>query len=195
MLLLAGGHVPAWVPIVGRAQTSFVLRDDSKSLAQMVGSGDERQAVIGIAQRVTSASVLVAEGVVAQIGPGLLVLVGVAHTDTGDDARALGAKIAGLRVFGDDDGQMNKSVVEIGGQVLVVSQFTLLADVRRGRRPSFVEAAAPGVAAPLIEEVQLAIAALGVPVSSGVFGAHMTVELVNDGPVTLILRTESGRIV
>jgi D-aminoacyl-tRNA deacylase len=184
-----------WVPIVGRAQTSFVLRDGAKSLAQMVGSGNERQAVIGIAQRVTSASVLVDEGVVARIGPGLLVLVGVTRTDTGDDARALGAKIAGLRVFGDERGQMNKSVGEIGGQVLVVSQFTLLADVRRGRRPSFAEAAAPDVAAPLIEEVRLAIAAQGVPVSSGVFGAHMTVELVNDGPVTLILRTESGRIV
>ena len=150
--------------------------------------------MIGIAQRVTSASVFVADAVVARIGPGLLVLVGVAHGDTVADARALGAKIAGLRVFGDESGHMNRSVREIGGQVLVVSQFTLLADVRRGRRPSFVDAAAPDVAAPLIDEVRLAIAA-HVPVSTGVFGAHMTVELVNDGPVTLLLRTESGRIV
>ena len=151
--------------------------------------------MIGIAQRVTSASVLVADAVVARIGPGLVVLVGVTHGDTVDDARALGAKVAGLRVFGDERGHMNRSVGQIGGQVLVVSQFTLLADVRRGRRPSFVDAAAPDVAAPLIEEVRLAIAAQGVPVSTGVFGAHMTVELVNDGPVTLLLRTESGRIV
>jgi D-tyrosyl-tRNA(Tyr) deacylase len=144
---------------------------------------------------VTSASVSVAKDVVARIGPGLIVLVGVTHTDTGDDARALGSKIAGLRVFGDESGLMNRSVGEIGGQVLVVSQFTLVADVRRGRRPSFVDAAAPEVAAPLIDEVRLAIALQGIPVSTGVFGANMTVELVNDGPVTLILRTESGRIV
>jgi len=161
----------------------------------MLGSGDGWQAVIGIAQRVTSASVSVSEAVVAQIGPGLLVLVGVTHADTGDDARALGAKIAGLRVFGDESGHMNRSVGEIGGEVLVVSQFTLLADVRKGRRPSFDGAAPPDVAAPLIEEVRLAITGQGVPVSTGVFGANMTVELVNDGPITLVLRTESGRIV
>ena len=151
--------------------------------------------MIGVIQRVTSASVSVAEEVVARIGPGLLVLVGVTHSDTGDDAGALGSKIAALRVFADDSGLMNRSVAETGGEVLVVSQFTLLGDARKGRRPSFVEAAAPVIAAPLIEEVKRAIARQGVSVSTGVFGAHMKVELVNDGPVTLIVRTEAGRIV
>ena len=151
--------------------------------------------MIAVAQRVTSASVVVAGELVAQIGTGLLVLVGVTHLDTDEDARVLGSKIAGLRVFADEGGHMNKSVGDIGGQVLVVSQFTLLGDVRKGRRPSFTGAAAPEVAAPLVDEVRRAVAGEGIPVSAGVFGAHMTVDLVNDGPVTLILRTESGRIV
>lgn len=151
--------------------------------------------MIGVVQRVTSASVTVDDEVVAQIGPGLLVLVGVGQSDSSDDALALGSKIGGLRVFGDDKGLMNRSVVEAGGQVLVVSQFTLLGDARKGRRPSFAEAAAPEIAAPLIDEVRLAVARCGVPVREGVFGAHMQVELVNDGPVTLILRTESGRVI
>ena len=150
--------------------------------------------MICVIQRVSRASVLVSEDVVARIGTGLLVLVGATHSDNVEDARALGSKIVGLRVFGDDSGLMNRSVVETGGQVLVVSQFTLLGDVRKGRRPSFVDAALPEIAAPLIEELGLAIAEQGVPVSRGVFGAHMRVELVNDGPVTLILRTEAGRI-
>ena len=150
--------------------------------------------MIGVIQRVSHASVSVAEEVVARIGPGLLVLVGVAHSDTVEDARTLGSKIVGLRVFGDDNGLMNRSVVETGGQVLVVSQFTLLGDARKGRRPSFAGAALPEKAAPLVEELRLAISQQGVPVNSGVFGAHMRVELVNDGPVTLILRTEAGRI-
>lgn len=150
--------------------------------------------MICVIQRVSRASVLVSEDVVARIGTGLLVLVGATHSDNVEDARALGSKIVGLRVFGDDSGLMNRSVLETGGQVLVVSQFTLLGDVRKGRRPSFVDAALPEIAAPLIEELGLAIAEQGVPVSRGVFGAHMRVELVNDGPVTLILRTEAGRI-
>jgi D-tyrosyl-tRNA(Tyr) deacylase len=160
----------------------------------MLGSGNAGGPVIGVIQRVSSASVSVSEDVVARIGSGLLVLVGATHSDTVEDARALGSKIAGLRVFSDDRGLMNKSVAETGGQVLVVSQFTLLGDARKGRRPSFVDAALPESAAPLIEELGLAIAEQGVPVSKGVFGAHMQVELVNDGPVTLILRTEAGRI-
>ena len=151
--------------------------------------------MIGVIQRVSLASVSVADEVVARVGSGLLVLVGVTHTDTIDDARTLGSKIAGLRIFGDDRGLMNRSIGETGGEVLLVSQFTLLGDARKGRRPSFVEAAAPEVAAPLIDEVRLTIAGEGVPVTTGVFGAHMKVELVNDGPVTLILRTEAGRIV
>ena len=151
--------------------------------------------MIGVIQRVSRASVSVSEDVVARIGTGLLVLVGATHSDTVEDARALGSKIVGLRMFGDDNGLMNRSVVETGGQVLVVSQFTLLGDARKGRRPSFVDAALPEIAAPLIEEVGLVIAEHGVPVASGVFGAYMRVELVNDGPVTLILRTEAGRII
>jgi len=150
--------------------------------------------VIGVVQRVSRASVSVSEEVVARIESGLLVLVGVTHSDTAEDARALGSKIGGLRVFSDDNGLMNKSVAETGGQVLVVSQFTLLGDARKGRRPSFVNAAPPEIAAPLIEQLELAIGQHGVPVQIGVFGAHMQVDLVNDGPVTLILRTEAGRI-
>jgi D-tyrosyl-tRNA(Tyr) deacylase len=150
--------------------------------------------VIGVIQRVSRASVSVSEEVVARIGAGLLVLVGVTRSDTGEDARALGSKIVGLRVFSDESGLMNKSVGETGGQVLVVSQFTLLGDARKGRRPSFVNAASPEIAAPLIEQLELAIDQHGVAVQRGVFGAHMLVELVNDGPVTLILRTEAGRI-
>lgn len=151
--------------------------------------------MIGVIQRVSRASVWAFEGVVAQIGTGLLVLVGVTHSDTVADARALGSKVAGLRVFRDGNGLMNRSVAEAGGEVLVVSQFTLLGDARKGRRPSFVNAAPPEAAAPLIEQVGLTIAECGISVQSGVFGADMQVELVNDGPVTLILRTEAGRFV
>jgi D-tyrosyl-tRNA(Tyr) deacylase len=122
-------------------------------------------------------------------------LVGVTHSDTVEDARSMASKIADLRVFRDDKGLMNKSVGEMGGQVLVVSQFTLLGDARKGRRPSFVGAASPDVAAPLINELEVALGQRGIPVKSGVFGADMRVELVNDGPVTLILRTEAGRII
>ena len=150
--------------------------------------------MICVLQRVSSASVVVAAEVVARIGPGLLALVGVTHSDTSHDALALGSKIAGLRIFGDENGLMNRSVGEIGGEVLLVSQFTLAGEVRKGRRPSFAEAAPPETAARLIDEVHTAIAAQSLPVSSGVFGAHMTVELVNDGPVTLVLRTASGRV-
>ena len=151
--------------------------------------------MIGVIQRVSNASVSVGDEVVARVGSGLLILVGVTHADTIDDARALGSKVAGLRVFKDDRGLMNRSVAETGGEVLIVSQFTLLGDARKGRRPSFVDAAAPEIAAPLIDEVGLTIAAEGVSVSTGVFGAHMKVDLVNDGPVTLILRTQAGRII
>ena len=152
------------------------------------------QPVIAVLQRVVSASVAVAGDVVARIGPGLVALLGVARSDTGDDAAAIGSKIAGLRIFADERGLMNSSLAEVGGEVLLVSQFTLLGDVRKGRRPSFVEAAAPEAAEPLIDRVRLAIARDGVPVSTGVFGAHMQVHLLNDGPVTLILRTHAGRL-
>ncbi len=170
-------------------------RPESAESAIGVHCGNDRDAVIAVVQRVSNASVAVEGETVARIGAGLVALLGVARHDTGEDARALGGKIAGLRVFADDQGLMNRSVADIDGAVLLVSQFTLLGEVRRGRRPSFVAAAAPEFAAPLIEAVAASIAETGVPVSTGVFGAHMSVALVNDGPVTLIVRTESGRVV
>ena len=151
--------------------------------------------MIAVVQRVSTASVCVGSATVARIESGLLVLVGASHDDTGEDARALGRKIVGLRVFADDDGLMNRSVAEVEGQILVVSQFTLLGEVSKGRRPSFTAAAVPAVAASLVEEVAATIGEAGVPVRTGIFGAHMSVALVNDGPVTVIVRTESGRVI
>ena len=125
--------------------------------------------------------------VVASIGTGLLLLVGVSNEDTAATAVAAAGTAAGLRVFSDEAGKMNRSVVDIGGEVLVVSQFTLLGDASRGRRPSFTQAAPPEVAAPRVEHLAERLRAQGVPVGTGVFGARMEVALVNDGPVTLIL--------
>jgi D-tyrosyl-tRNA(Tyr) deacylase len=142
-----------------------------------------------VLQRVSEAAVAVDGTEIAAIGRGLLVLVGVGQGDTAADAAALGAKIANLRVFSDDAGKMNLSLGDVGGAVLVVSQFTLLADLRKGRRPSFVGAAAPEVAAPLVQQVVDVIAAQGIEVMTGSFGATMAVRLVNDGPVTLLLDT------
>jgi D-tyrosyl-tRNA(Tyr) deacylase len=131
---------------------------------------------------------VVADGeVTGEIGPGLLVLVGVASGDTEAEAGWLAAKLAGLRVFDDGQGKMNRSVTEVGGAALVVSQFTLYGDARRGRRPSYVAAAPPEVAAPLVEAVAKALAGAGVPVATGRFGAHMLVESAGDGPVTILL--------
>jgi D-tyrosyl-tRNA(Tyr) deacylase len=140
-----------------------------------------------VAQRVRSARVEVAGETVAAIDHGLLALVGVTHSDTSADATALAAKLAGLRIFGDAAGKMNLSVADVGGEVLVVSQFTLYGDASRGRRPSFTAAAPPEVAAPLVQEVAAELGRLGVPVAEGRFGAAMRVELVNDGPVTLVI--------
>jgi D-aminoacyl-tRNA deacylase len=140
-----------------------------------------------VLQRVTQARVVVAGEVVGEIGRGLLVLLGVARSDTVEQARWLADKVAALRAFDDGDGKMNCDVVEVGGGVLVVSQFTLYADCRKGRRPSFVEAAAPADAVPLYEAFVNAVRALGIPIATGRFGATMHVELVNDGPVTLIV--------
>jgi len=142
-----------------------------------------------VIQRVRSARVIVGDEVVGAVGHGLLVLLGVAPSDTAAEARWLADKIVGLRIFADADGKMNLGVADIGGGVLVVSQFTLYGDCRKGRRPSFVGAAAPEVAEPLYEAFLDAVRALGVPTVSGRFGAMMQVELVNDGPVTLILDT------
>jgi D-tyrosyl-tRNA(Tyr) deacylase len=140
-----------------------------------------------VVQRVRSARVLVEQEVVGEIGRGLLVLLGVTHSDTGAQAQWLADKITGLRIFEDADGKMNLGVAEVGGGVLVVSQFTLYGDCRKGRRPSFIEAAPPEIAIPLYEAFLTAVRAQGLPTASGRFGAMMQVELVNDGPVTLIL--------
>jgi D-tyrosyl-tRNA(Tyr) deacylase len=148
-----------------------------------------------VVQRVARAAVTVDGSVVGSIDAGLLVLVGVGHDDDGSDADALADKLAGLRIFRDDDGKMNRSVSEAGGAMLVVSQFTLHGDVRKGRRPAFVAAAAPERAAPLVERVAVRVRGHGIRCETGVFGAYMAVELVNDGPVTLIVETRGGRIV
>lgn len=143
-----------------------------------------------VVQRVSEAVVRVDGAVVGAIGPGLLVLLGVAPGDNEEGARWLAARIAGLRVFADDEGKMNRSVIERAGGVLVVSQFTLYGDCRKGRRPSFVGAALPEIAEPLYERFCALLAAEGVTlVERGRFGAHMHVAMLNDGPVTLILDT------
>jgi D-tyrosyl-tRNA(Tyr) deacylase len=140
-----------------------------------------------VLQRVREASVSVDGRVVAAIGPGLLLLVGFTASD-GDDAVAwMAEKVLGLRIFGDEQGKMNRSLADVGGAVLVVSQFTLYGDTSRGRRPSFIDAAPPALAEPLYERLAEAVRQSGVPVATGVFGAMMDVALVNDGPVTLIL--------
>ncbi|MDH5373126.1 MAG: D-aminoacyl-tRNA deacylase [Acidimicrobiia bacterium] len=147
-----------------------------------------------VIQRVKHAEVRVAGKVVGAIDRGLLVLVAAATGDSEADARALADKLTGLRVFVDDEGKMNRSVSEAGGSMLVVSQFTLYADLRRGRRPSFTSAAPPDVAEPLVEAL---IGRLGrsVPVASGRFGAMMEVELINDGPVTIVVDVVDGRVI
>ena len=124
---------------------------------------------------------------VAAVGRGLLALVGVTHTDTAELAAGLAAKLVKLRVFGDDRGLMNRSLAEVGGELLAVPQFTLYADTRRGNRPSFTDAAPPAQGEALFEAFVAAARAAGVPVATGVFGAHMHVALVNDGPVTILL--------
>ena len=137
-------------------------------------------------QRVRRAQVGIGGRVRSSIGPGLLVLVGIGPDDGEDDVRYLCEKLAKLRIFDDEAGVMNRSVVDAGGDVLVVSQFTLYASTRKGNRPSYVRAAGPEVAVPLYERfVAVAGELLGRPVQTGVFGAHMQVELVNDGPVTI----------
>jgi D-aminoacyl-tRNA deacylase len=140
-----------------------------------------------VVQRVSRASVRVDEAAVAEIGPGLLVLVGVAAGDGDAKADALAGKIARLRVFANEDGRFDRSVLDVEGAVLVVSQFTLLGETAKGNRPSFTAAAPPESAERLYERFCKALRELDVPVAQGVFGARMAVELVNDGPVTLVL--------
>ncbi|HZC30188.1 MAG TPA: D-aminoacyl-tRNA deacylase [Gaiellaceae bacterium] len=140
-----------------------------------------------VVQRVSHARVRVGDEVVAEIGAGLCVFVGVARGDGESRAVHLAGKIARLRVFADDEGRFDRSVLDARGAVLVVSQFTLLADTAKGNRPSFTAAAPPEEAEPLYERVCLELERLGVPVERGVFGARMSVELANDGPVTIVL--------
>ena len=140
-----------------------------------------------VVQRVLSARVLVGGVVVGEIGPGLVVLLGVASQDTASDVQYIAGKIGDLRIFGDDHGKMNRSVAEAGGGVLIVSQFTLYGDCRKGRRPSFDAAASPPVARALYEDVARLLRDAGLQVETGTFQAVMQVELVNDGPVTVLL--------
>jgi D-tyrosyl-tRNA(Tyr) deacylase len=140
-----------------------------------------------VVQRVSRARVLIDGETVGEIGCGLMILLGVTHTDTVEAAAWLADKVVGFRIFNDADGKMNRGVAEVGGGVLVVSQFTLYGDCQKGRRPSFLDAARPEIAIPLYEAFVNGIKALGVPVATGRFGAMMQVELVNDGPVTLIV--------
>jgi len=146
--------------------------------------------VRALVQRVSLARVLVDGAVVGEIGPGLLVFLGVTHGDGEEAARDLAGKVAGLRVFEDEEGKMNRGVTDAGGAVLVVSQFTLYGDCRKGRRPSFDAAARPETALPLYERFVQELRTLGLRVATGVFQAHMQVELTNDGPVTLLLERE-----
>jgi D-tyrosyl-tRNA(Tyr) deacylase len=141
-------------------------------------------------QRVEQASVVVDEDTVGQIKHGLLVLLGVSHSDTSDDVVYLAEKIVDLRIFADDAGKMNRSLAESGGAMLVVSQFTLYGDCRKGRRPSFIDAAAPEKGEQLYQEFVAAVRGRGVEVATGRFRAHMMISLVNDGPVTMLLDSQ-----
>lgn len=147
-----------------------------------------------VIQRVSRAVVRVEGAEVAAIGRGLCLLVGVASGDSLREAEAAADKIASLRIFPDSDARMNLSVLDVGGEALVVSQFTLLGSVRKGRRPSFSDAAPPQVAEPLVTAVSAALEERGVPTATGRFGAMMEVELVNDGPVTFVVDVIDGRV-
>lgn len=140
-----------------------------------------------IVQRVSQASVSVESRVVGAIGRGAVILVGVTHEDTKEQAEWLARKVTGLRIFEDSAGKINASLLDVEGAALVISQFTLYADTRKGRRPSFTDAAPPEMAEPLVNHFAQALRDHGVPVETGIFGAHMLVEIHNDGPVTIIL--------
>lgn len=144
-------------------------------------------------QRVTEASVTVEDEVVGAIERGLLILLGVGQDDTAATIAPLADKIVNLRIFSDEDGKFNLALGDVGGAALVVSQFTLFADTRKGRRPSFVQAAPPTQAEPLVEQLVAALRERGIPVATGRFGASMQVRLINDGPVTIWLDTAEQR--
>jgi D-tyrosyl-tRNA(Tyr) deacylase len=145
--------------------------------------------VRAVVQRVTQAAVHAGDEVVGQIGPGLLALVAAHQHDTVADAAWMAEKLAHLRIFEDDAGKMNLALQDVGGEALVISQFTLYGDVRKGRRPNFMAAAPPEVAAPLVEQLVRGLRAGGIRTATGRFGAHMRVSLVNDGPVTLVVES------
>ena len=138
-----------------------------------------------VLQRVRHARVSVEGRTIAEIGLGLVILLGVGPQDGQEQIDYLSEKIAHLRIFEDEAGKINRSLLEVGGAAIVVSQFTLYADTRKGRRPSFTDAAPPDIARPLVERFAAALSALGVPTQTGEFGAHMLVEIANDGPVTI----------
>jgi D-aminoacyl-tRNA deacylase len=140
-----------------------------------------------VLQRVSRGKVSVSGQVIAEISQGVILFVGVGHGDGEEQAHYLAEKIANLRIFADEAGKVNRSLLEVGGEAIVVSQFTLYADTRKGRRPSFTDAAPPETAAPLVEHFAALLQELGVPTQTGEFGAHMLVEIVNDGPVTIWL--------
>ncbi len=144
-----------------------------------------------VLQRVQNASVTVDGGKIAAIGRGLLILLGIGHGDGQAEADFLAEKCANLRIFEDDAGKTNLSVLDIKGEALVVSQFTLYADARKGRRPSFTDAAPPAIAEPLVRYFAERLAALEIPTCTGLFGANMQVELINDGPFTVVLEHPS----
>lgn len=144
-----------------------------------------------LVQRVSKASVTAEATLTASIGRGVLILLGIGHTDTPAECAYLAAKVAQLRIFEDEAGKMNLSLQEIGGQAIVVSQFTLYADTSRGRRPSFVDAALPGHARPLVDTFAQHLRDAGIPTGQGIFGADMQVEIHNDGPVTIWLERET----
>ena len=150
--------------------------------------------MLAVAQRVREARVEVGERTVGSIGPGLVALIAVKRGDTGEDAAYIATKLATLRIFGDDAGKMNRSVQEVDGAVLAVSQFTLYGETRKGRRPSFTQSARPEEAEPLIEQVVGDLRKRGIPVACGEFGAMMQLSLVNDGPVTIILDSDDRAI-
>jgi len=147
-----------------------------------------------VLQRVSEAQVRVDGSVVSSIGPGLVLLVGVEPDDESQDVQVVVDKVANIRVFSDEIGKMNLSIGDVGGEILVVSQFTLLGDIRKGRRPSFTRAADPAMAAPLINEMVDRFNQVGIPTVSGVFGAVMEVDLVNEGPVTLVFSVRNARL-
>jgi D-tyrosyl-tRNA(Tyr) deacylase len=140
-----------------------------------------------VLQRVSRARVSVRQQVIAEIDQGLMLLVGIGPDDGEDQARYLAEKIANLRIFEDQEGKINKSLLDVEGEAIVVSQFTLYADTRKGRRPSFTRAADPQIARPLVERFATLLREKGVPTQSGEFGAHMLLEIANDGPVTIYL--------